>query len=53
MKFVTNPDDRRVRFGGHLDDSWFGGQDDIVEDVVVLQNFFHVIREDAGVGLFG
>ena len=38
-----NPDDRHIRFGWHLDDSWFGGQNSIIEDVVVLQNFFHVI----------
>lgn len=38
-----DPDDRYVQFEGYLDDSWFRGQDNVVENVVALQNFFYII----------
>jgi len=31
-----NPDDRHVQLGRYFDDSWFRGQDDVIEDVVAL-----------------
>ena len=46
-----DPYDGHVRFGRHFDYSLFRGQDDIIEDVVALKDFFNVIQGDINVGL--
>ena len=35
--------DGHVGFGGYLDDAWFRGEDNVIEQVVVLQNIFNII----------
>ena len=42
-----------VQFRGHFDDSGFWCQHNIVEDMVALQNFFDVIRDNMRVSVFG
>jgi len=37
-------DNGHVQLGRYLDNSWFRGQDDVIEDVVALQNSFHFFR---------
>jgi len=39
----VNPYDGHVRFGGYLNDAWFRGKDNVVEQVVVLQKIFDVV----------
>ena len=39
-----DPDEGYVQLVRYLNDSWFRGQDNIIEDVVALQNFFYIVR---------
>jgi len=39
----VDPYDGHVGFGGYLDDAWFRGKNNIVEQVVILQNIFNII----------
>ena len=48
----VDPYDGHVGFGGYLDDAWFRGKDNIIEQVVVLQNIFNIIWWNLIVYLF-
>ena len=39
----VNTYDSHVRFGGYLDDAWFRGKDNVIEQVIILQNIFDII----------
>ena len=39
----VDPYDGYVGFGGYLDNAWFRGEDNVVEQVVVLQNIFDIV----------
>jgi len=35
---------RHVRLWGDFDYPWFGGQNDVIEDMIALHDFFYIIR---------
>jgi len=41
-----DPDNRHVRFRGDLDDTGFGGKDNVVEYVIALEDAFDIIRRN-------
>ena len=48
----VNTYDSHVGFGGYLDDVWFRGKDNVIEQVIILQNIFDIIWWNSIVHLF-
>jgi len=45
----VNPDDSYVQFRRKFDDSQFGGEDDIIEDMIIFKNFLNIFKQNVHV----
>jgi len=47
-----DPYNGHIGFRRHFDDTRFQGENDVVEDMIVLENIFNFIRQNLVVGFF-